>query len=101
LIFLLDRIFNNIIHNQSILSNIDDDECDIEEIQRLIKINKRLADYLAERDILQPKRKGRPKKNDYYTEPILPINSVNDLIPILQKQAQVAEPVFRERVTVK
>lgn len=83
------------------MSNIDEDECEIAEVQRLIKVNQKLADYLAERDQLQKKRKGRPKKHDFYTEPMMTINSVNDLIPILQKQAQIAEPIFRERVSIK
>lgn len=95
------KAFHNIVYNQNIISNIDYDHCHIEEVKDLIEANANFAEFLAEKYNAGPNKKGRPKKHDYITEDMMTINSVNDLIPILQQQAQTREPAIRERVAVK
>ena len=53
--------FHNITRNQLILSNIDPENFDNDQIKDLLTANQKLADYLSEKDQLQSRRKGRPK----------------------------------------
>jgi len=98
------RGFYNISHNQNILNNVDPDNSDNEPVKEILEANHKLAEYLAEKDQLQPRRKGRPKKHDYYSEPIVTVKSLNDLVEILREQAKVVGPTLkgvRERVSIK
>jgi hypothetical protein len=95
------RSYNNICHNQQILSNIDPEYAENEEVKELVEANEQLAEYLAEKDQLQPKRKGRPKKHDYFAEPIIPVKSLNSVVQILQDQAKEVEYGYRERVVAR
>ncbi|CAI2359432.1 unnamed protein product [Moneuplotes crassus] len=98
------HVFRNISHNQLILSNMDAENDDNIPLQTLLDSNQKLSAYLMEKDQVQPRRKGRPKKHDYYTEPIVRIGDLNTLVKILREQAQIQDPSLRsirERVSIK
>lgn len=95
------KAFHNIVHNSSIINNIDSENLQVEDIKELIEENERLLSFIAEKYNSNPSRKGRPKKHDYITEQLITIRSLNDLIPILQRQSQTREQALRERVTIK
>ena len=95
------KSFYNIVHNSSILSNINSETWQAEDIQDLVKENERLANYLAEKYNSIPNKKGRPKRHEYISEGIFAINSVNDLVPILQSQNESRENGFNERIAIK
>ena len=95
------KIFHNIVHNSSILSNINVETWQTDDIKELIQENKNLANYLAEKYNSMPNKKGRPKRHEYVSEEIIAINSVNDLIPILQNQTERRDEGFTERVAIK
>lgn len=52
------RSFSIVCHNQPIISNIVPEHADKEAVKDLYNANEKLADYLAEKDQLQTKRKG-------------------------------------------